>query len=629
DFLRKRYGTTAKLRAAWSEGEVPLGKEQVTNGDFTRGLEGWTVQSMKPCKATGTIVAEGPEGAKALKVEVTQTDATGWHGQVFFAPIALKQKRHYTLTLWLRAEPARSVAVNVMRAHPPYGTLGFRTTVSVPSKWRQYRFAFVSPADEEKARVTVSNLATSKGTVWIAGLSLREGGVLGLPEDQSLEKGTVRRIRTEQFEGRTPAAVRDQALFYLNLERSYWQEMYDYLKHDLGAQALVTGTQITYSPPYTQEMMDYADVHAYWQHPRFPGRPWDRKNWYVQNISMVANPPGTIERLACCRIAGKPYTVSEYNHPAPNQYGGEAFLLLAAYGAFQDWDAIYSFNFSSNDTWDEDHVSSYFDTKAHPTQVVSLPAAAAMFRLGAIAPAQQELVAEGNLELALKVLPHRQQWVSVLDAGLKPGDELRHRVALRWIGHEKSRGRAGRAALPQEQVTDKRRWVADHGQLLWDASEQGKEVVLLRAPAAKGVIGFCCGREFDLGDGVRLQVGDNSLHWAAITLTQREGKPLASGGPLLVTVASAYRNPDWGWQDLERGRVTLGPNWGHGPGEAEGTPLTIVLPAPPARVQAWALDPQGRRKTIVKPQAAPSGGTRLPLGPEYGTLWYEVRLAPQ
>ena len=34
------------------------------------------------------------------------------------------------------------------------------------------------------------------------------------------------------------------------------------------------------------------------------------------------------------------YTVSEYNHPFPNEYGCEMPLLLAAYASLQGWDAI-------------------------------------------------------------------------------------------------------------------------------------------------------------------------------------------------------------------------------------------------------------------------------------------------
>jgi glycosidase len=63
------------------------------------------------------------------------------------------------------------------------------------------------------------------------------------------------------------------------------------------------------------------------------------------NIALVNTPGGTLTGLAARRVAGKPYTVSEYNHPAPNQYVAEGFPMIAAFGAFQGWDGVFSFDY--------------------------------------------------------------------------------------------------------------------------------------------------------------------------------------------------------------------------------------------------------------------------------------------
>ncbi len=616
--LRQRYGSTEKLRAAWSEGEIALGEELAANGDFHAGLEGWGVEPHAPCEMVSQVTQDGPEGRPALKITVTQTDEVGWHGQTHYKPFALRAGQPYTVTLWLRADPARTVSFNTMMSHEPWSRLGLEGTLAIGPEWRQCRLSFRALKDEDAARVTVTNLALSQGTVWVSGLSVREGGVVGLPEGQALEDGTVRRLGMSELGGRTPAAARDQSLFYLDLERSYWQGMYDYLKRDLSAQNLVTGTQVTYSPYYTQDMMDYADAHAYWQHPAFPGRPWDPRNWYVRNISMVANPAGTLGRLIAHRIEGKPFTVSEYNHPAPNQYGGEALILLSAYAAFQDWDAVYSFSFSSRDEWELDRVGGYFDVKSHPAQLVSFPAAAALIRRPDLAPGKELISPAADLDAALRLMREGRNSVSALDVGATEGDLLRHRVALRW-GEQPTAQAAAAAA-------DNRNFVADTDELVWDAGQQGAEVVLLRAPRAKGVVGFCCGRELDLGGGVRINVGPNSLNWAAVTLTQLDGQAVGGAGDLLVTAAGAYRNPDWGWQDLGNDRVTLGPNWGKGPVEVEGISASIFLPVPADRLQGWALDERGQRKQALEVRPAGQGST-IELGPRYATLWYHIRVA--
>ena len=72
-----------------------------------------------------------------------------------------------------------------------------------------------------------------------------------------------------------------------------------------------------------------------------------------------------------------PYTVSEYNHPMPNDFGAEMFPMLTALAAFQDWDAVYQFTYShSSDELARPHINSCFDLVNHPGQLVWLPIAA-------------------------------------------------------------------------------------------------------------------------------------------------------------------------------------------------------------------------------------------------------------
>jgi hypothetical protein len=44
----------------------------------------------------------------------------------------------------------------------------------------------------------------------------------------------------------------------------------------------------------------------------------------VENESMVNQKGGTLSGLALQRVAGKPFTVTQYNHAAPNTYSSEA-----------------------------------------------------------------------------------------------------------------------------------------------------------------------------------------------------------------------------------------------------------------------------------------------------------------
>ena len=80
--------------------------------------------------------------------------------------------------------------------------------------------------------------------------------------------------------------------------------------------------------------MDIADAHVYWQNHAIRGR---------RNTPMVNEPlESTVVKLTRSAPSGKPFMVSEVNHPLPNEYGSEMIPILASYGAFQNWDGISS-----------------------------------------------------------------------------------------------------------------------------------------------------------------------------------------------------------------------------------------------------------------------------------------------
>jgi hypothetical protein len=84
-------------------------------------------------------------------------------------------------------------------------------------------------------------------------------------------------------------------------------------------------------------LMDIVDAHVYWQHPAITGR---------RNTPMVNDPLHSIAvKLTRSTFSNKPFTVSEVNEPFPSDYQAEMIPVLAAYGAFQDWDGIFIYTF--------------------------------------------------------------------------------------------------------------------------------------------------------------------------------------------------------------------------------------------------------------------------------------------
>ncbi len=615
EWLARKYGTTEKLRRAWAIGGEPLGAaELLRNAAFASGKEGWWLNAGKPSEAGFDVVPDAFEGLPAAQVTVSRGSDVSWHIQFMQRGIGFEKDVTYTLSFSAKADAPRDVRVNTFTTKAPWHPLGLNTGARLGTEWKRLTFGFKAAEDYSGGRITIDGLARATGTVWLAGFSLRTGGVTGLPEGESLEGRTV--LRTPlggSGQLRSDAAMRDVACFYLDLEKDYWGEMYGCLKRDLGVKSLVTGTQVTYSPVTTQTMMDYHDAHAYWQHPRFPGVPWDSSNWWVGNVSMLNDPQGsTIARLAHARIAGKPYTVSEYNHPAPNTYSSEAYILLAAYAAFQDWDGVYQFSYGKIGEDYENRMLSYFELHSHTHKLVTFPAAAMLFRRGDLSTAKERVTVPFCLDDAIATVLRGGTGLYAHAKGLPRPAAMERGVAIAYP----SEGKSSRVAAGGETLR------SDTGEIALDASVPGKAVLTVDAARSKAVVGFSSGKRFDLG-GVAVAPGENLQNWSAITLTVMDGHDFSRAKAILITATGYVQNKGWSWRDLGKNRVTLGPNWGRGPILVEGIPAEIELPCRARRVQVYALDERGQRRGELKVRRA-GGRWHFRTGPEHRTLWYEV-----
>lgn len=628
-WLKKRYGTTEKLRKAWGVREEPLGDELLRNTDFSQGLQGWVLERHQGAEATATITDDIPpipdpksQTPKSICITVTKLGTQTWHVQFNQPGIKVQAERPYTLSFWSKADKPCIISVSVGQAHEPWRSLGFITSVKLTTEWQKFRFSFNLAQSDENARVLFSNLGQHIGSYWLAGISFRPGGVVGLSKDERIEDGNVPVFLRALFFGeRTPEAQRDWMRFLWETEDRYWQSLYRYLKEKLKVKALVMGTIVGCSTPNMMAKLDCVDTHSYWQHPQFPRRPWDPENWFVPNRTMVNERGGTLPGLAVRRVLGKPHNVTEYNHPAPNTYGSEGYLLLAAYAALQDFDAIYAFSYSHRrDEWDLRCIPNFFDIDQHPTKMVTLIPAIAMFVRGDVKSAQKQIVVGLNKEREVDLLRKGWAWdlVHAGHVGVPREATLVHRVAIATEGK-----RVPKTALHPEKVKlEGNRFVSDTGELIWDLSEKGRGVVTVNTSRSKAVIGFGSGKRFELGNVV-IEPGDTLQNgWCAITVSVMEGKLSLSTCRLLITATGYAENTEMGWKNPEKSSV--GRDWGKPPSLVEGIPAKITLPLPSKQVQAWALDERGERKAKLPVQADESGNAIIAIGPKWRTLWYEV-----
>jgi hypothetical protein len=332
---------------------------------------------------------------------------------------------------------------------------------------------------------------------------------------------------------------------------------------------------------------------------------------------MVNEAGGTLPGLALRRVLGKPHCVTEYNHSAPNTFGSEGFLLLAAYGALQDWDAIYAFAYSHRSNWNPRRISGFFDIDQHPTKMATLPAAVALFVRGDVQPARKQIVTALDREREVDALRTAGPWelVHARHVGVPPEAALVHRIAL-------ATGENKHAKSPAVPKPAGPRYASDTGELLWDLGSKGRGVVTVNTPRSKAVIGYGGGKRFNLGGVVIGPGATRQDGWCAITLTVLEGDLAKGPARLLVTATGYAENTGMKWKSDKKDSV--GDDWGKAPSLVEGIPVRLILPI--KAVKAWVLDERGRHKAALPVRAGKDGKAILRLGPQRQTIWYEIEL---
>lgn len=585
-WLKARYGSTEKLTAAWG-GREELGTNLLPARLTTQG---------------GQYLAVTNGNAGETRISLLKAPEVSWHAQLHWAGLTLQEGQLYTLEFNARSELPRRLPLSTRLDKADWHNCGLAEDAELGPQWRTFSYAFRAAHLEPGAvRFDIVVGGGPVGDFWIKNLTLCRGGSLGLKPGESSEAGSIEAPARTQNSPRGLAWTR----FLAETERAYTDGMRDFLKKDLGVEAAIIDTQASYggiAGTYRESCNDFVDMHAYWQHPSFPGRPWDGANWNIRNTPMVADPSGgNLARLGFYRVAGKAFTVSEYDHPAPSHYAAEMFPMIASFAALQDWDGLFQFDWGGTDS-DARRITGYFALQQHPAKLAFLPAAALMFRRGDVeaarGTARLTIPAAQAEELTADNVSMSEAWEK---AGLATGEMLTHRLELRFAPGGKLEAEVSKQA---------------GSTVAWDA-EAGLYTV--NAPAAKAVVGRCTGRTTKL-DGAEFDVKANPHNFAVLTLNAADGQPLARSGRLLLVAAGNVENSGMGWN---ADHTSVGTQWGRAPTLCEGIAARITLSTGAKSAKVHALDGAGARAGEV-PESLSGGRLSFDIGPRFKTLWYEI-----
>ena len=339
--------------------------------------------------------AELKQNGRDAKINVKANGSANWHIQYDLYGFTTQANQMYTISFKAKASKDATAEVSVMMNHDPWQNLGFHQNLKLTKEWQTFSFAVSNFTPDTKPRLTFGGMGTSAGVIFeFSDISLCKGGNLVIVEkSDSGKKDEIKFPAFDKYRAYPAELKQVVADFLVMLDAEYWGSMNDYLKEDLGIKALTFGTALPCAPVTVMSKFDIVDSHAYWNHPSFPGSGWDTRNYYVSNRCLVnAKDGGTLATLAKLRVYGKPYSVTEYDHPYPNQYSSEMMPMLAVMASLQDWDCIYSFCYElSQRNPQKQRITGYFDQASNPAKIAAMPFAARVFREFKIKPFEKSM----------------------------------------------------------------------------------------------------------------------------------------------------------------------------------------------------------------------------------------------
>lgn len=659
--LQKKYPSIEKLREVWGLNDGSTGPNLIVNGDFSEGTKAWQSEANFGSKATleqrsadtpvrnvqrsadtpvrrtspdsesnPAIDATKPEDARQragvpallsfIRWTSTQSGKENYSLQFSQPGLHLEEAKAYRLSFRARSDKSAMLDVHAQNSAAPWAQLGMQEKMQLKPEWQDFSFEFsphsVLPDGKNRIVFSLLNEVTSVDIADVKLVSISTGYLK--PEHSFTANNLPIPNRNAKIEVRW-----DFFDFLMQLEIDHALAMKKFIREEIGAKQMISHSQVLFGGVVGARrefiVSDVVDTHGYWHHPHFPRKSWDMSDWEINNVSQLASEEGgTLAEMAMQRPFGKPYSVSEYDTPAPNDYAAETFPMLAAMACLQDWSAVYHFNFKGNGKYDSDKITSFFDLPGHPGKQAFMPLAALVFRKGLIEPATTQvglpLQARNILELASDKAGDvwggwRDVWARRKVTGIQA---WRSRVGLE-LSPGKSPGRLEFKDFPRRDGS--REFVVGRASDLPASSTVDFSNASLSAGIIDSAWILAAKKENVISMSGRLggvELRSNTSSSLLIMVPLDDIDP-AKAKKLWLCALSRAENPGMGW---DKDRRSVSNKWGTGPALVLGVNATIKLP----RDATWkieALDPTGAPKAVIAEKT-----NDFQIDPSQKTCWW-------
>ncbi|MCK5803271.1 MAG: hypothetical protein KAI66_10580, partial [Lentisphaeria bacterium] len=316
--------------------------------------------------------------------------------------------------------------------------------------------------------------------------------------------------------------------FFVHVHHTYYEDMERYLRDEVGVRIPMTGSNWSRNAALLAALakQSFTDSHGYWNHPG--------KDGTFRNTPMVGASRTVMDSLGFNRMAGKPFFVSEWDEPWPNEWRAELPLAMAAVAAYQAWNGltVYTYRHSANVPIDK--ISGAFETFNDPARFGLFPAAALLYRRGDLESGKAVTRIRIPMNKAVSA-SSPNPWNSAAYTGLS---EVRR--------YETVLGDAPDAVSWQDDngVPSTRIRENAEGTMRRDLD---KRIGVIDTPRSQAVWGF-------LRDAGTLKSTDLEIHsdtlFATIVLSSLTDQPLRSSSKLLLTAVGRAENTGMSYNAL-------------------------------------------------------------------------------
>jgi hypothetical protein len=630
DWLKRKYGNNAKLKETWAKGVSTPGPNLVRNSGFESDLsDAWVQEIHQGIKAHFVIDSVGKvEGNNAVRLDIEQGGVQNSQLQLKQNGIKLLEGKNYTLSFYAKTDLPQQISVSFGKETAPWTNYGLYQIIDLNKEWNRYRVSFIAKAGAGIDTRLAFVLGKTNGHIWLDNVTLTETGIIGLEDNESLMKDNVSRTLWSERYLYTAQRVADNTEFYCWLEKEYFTQMNNYIHRELAVKVPVSTTNNYFCQPdlAAQNVGDYIDTHAYWDHPRFPGKPFDSSSFIQHNESLIANQGfvsksdnnnSPIVRFSLSAIAEKPLVVSEWNDVFPNDYEYEEAGTLAAYGLLQDWDGLFIYTLAHEpEDFNSGSINSWFNVINNPGKMAQMPSLAVLFIRGDLQKAQKELQLDYTSQDVFSLYRDQVGAVNYNIQGNLPL-EVVYTYQIRKRDFKAAKTTKIGDLLGQTELAkliSEKNYRSDTGEIYWNGEQEGAEYVSWNTKRFQGVAGFLTGQNIILRDlQLQLQTASSAF------LVAMDGRDISDSRKMLLTLTARQQNTG-----QVKGTANGLINWGHSPilmEQVHGV-ITIRNVDNNLKYKVFSIDGKGERINQI-PLLLQDRLLSFQVGNE-ASPWYEI-----